>query len=666
MTERIKSLLHTLKSESYKQHRISREIPLTEETLALPPMQLDVVMLKAMLDTEDPFFIAHDRIGFFRRNTEYPHYLPFYFHGGNNAPNFETVLHCGMDQVLTLIEEKLSVSSSDFLLAAKETVTIVLEFADRYAEHARRAGADELYQSLKRVPHHGATTLLEACVFLKFLIYTLRCNRNTHITLGRFDKYMRPFFEADLKAGKSREELLEIIEEFFISINFDTDLYFGVQKGDNGQSLVLGGCGSFDDFSHLCMEASLELNLIDPKINLRVDKNTPDDLYEFATQLTKQGMGFPQYCNDDVVIPGLIGLGYDPEDAADYAVAACWEFIIPGKGYDVPNITELIFPQVVNQVTETHLIDSSTFDEFFAHVKSAIAEECASIPQKCKEQIIRTYSHHLRPSPYLSVFIDGCIDSGKDLSQGGAIYKNFGCHGVGISTAADSLAAIREVVFQTKECAKDDLLAALSCNFEGFGALRNRLLACPKMGNADPSVDTLAYELMESFSSSLNGLPNSYGGIFRAGTGSAQLYLYGAQDVGATADGRLAGAPFGASFSPSLEARLAGPLSCIRSFTGYDLKKIINGGPLTLELHDTVFRNEDGLKKVAQLVKSYILLGGHQLQLNSINRELLLDALEHPEQHKNLIVRVWGWSGYFNELAPAFQQHIINRCEFQV
>ena len=664
MTQRIAFLLSYLKDGTYKKHRVSLPLSLSEAEACLSAIEQEPIMLKGMLDSEfPPHFFKDDRMGFHRRNTEYYHYLPFYFHGGNMAPDYERLLNFGMDDLLFRIESQ---PQTDFTVAAAACVREVLAFADRYRNAAKTADCDELYQSLCRVPHNGATTLLEACVFLKFLIYTLRCNRNTHITLGRFDKYLRPFYESDLTSGIPREELLETIEEFYISINFDTDLYFGIQAGDNGQSLVLGGCGSFDDFSHLCMEASLELNLIDPKINLRVDKNTSDELYEFATHMTKQGMGFPQYCNDDVIIPGLIALGYAPEDAKDYAVAACWEPIIPGKGYDVPNIAVFNFPQTVNHVLKNKLLDSDTFDTLMDEVKAEISAECEALPKKVAEEIRQTNSHHLRPSPYLSAMIHGCIESGKDLSQGGASYKNFGCHAPGFSTAVDSLAAIHEVIYKTKEFSKETLLEALDANFEGFEMVRNRLLSCPKMGNADPDVDLIASTLLTHFGKSLNGRPNGYGGVFRAGTGSAQGYIYDAAKVGASADGRKAGEPYGCSFSPSPIASNKGPLSCIRSFTNFDFKNTINGGPLTMELHDTVFRNEEGIKKVAQLVKLFILNGGHQLQLNTLCREQLLDALEHPEEHKNLIVRVWGWSGYFNELDRQFQDHIINRFEFQV
>ena len=186
------------------------------------------------------------------------------------------------------------------------------------------------------------------------------------------------------------------------------------------------------------------------------------------------------------------------------------------------------------------------------------------------------------------------------------------------------------------------------------------------MGNNDDYVDRFAGFIIDIFSKVFARYKNNLGGVLRPGTGSAMEYVRCANHVGATADGRRKGDAFGSSYSPSTIARLQGPLSCIQSFSKHDLSKVINGGPLTMEIHDNTFRNEDGIKKVAALVKAYITLGGHQLQLNAINREVLLDAKKHPEAHKGLIVRVWGWSGYFNELDEKYQNHIINRTEFMV
>ena len=186
------------------------------------------------------------------------------------------------------------------------------------------------------------------------------------------------------------------------------------------------------------------------------------------------------------------------------------------------------------------------------------------------------------------------------------------------------------------------------------------------MGNDDPFADDIAGDLLRRYAGALNGRPNTAGGVWRAGTGSAQMYIRYAKECPATADGRGAGEPYACSFSPSIAARINGPLSVIRSFTKHDLTDIINGGPLTIELHDNVFRNAEGERKVAALVKLFVLSGGHQLQLNAINRDRLLEAQAYPERHPNLVVRVWGWSGYFCELDLPFQNHIIARTEFTV
>lgn len=211
------------------------------------------------------------------------------------------------------------------------------------------------------------------------------------------------------------------------------------------------------------------------------------------------------------------------------------------------------------------------------------------------------------------------------------------------------------------------LKKALSCNFEGFEELGNRLrYEAPKMGNNDDYVDGIACALLADFADALRGRKNERGGIFRAGTGSAMYYVWHAKDMPATPDGRRAGEGLGANYSPSLFGQCKGPVSIVQSFAKPDLKKTVNGGPLTLELHDTVLRTKESREKVAALVKSFMDLGGHQLQLNAVNRDTLLDAKRHPENYRNLIVRVWGWSGYFVELDEEYQDHIIRRMELVV
>jgi pyruvate-formate lyase len=185
------------------------------------------------------------------------------------------------------------------------------------------------------------------------------------------------------------------------------------------------------------------------------------------------------------------------------------------------------------------------------------------------------------------------------------------------------------------------------------------------MGNDDEYADDIAVALMDIYFDLTKDVQNERGGCIRPGTGSAMYYLWHVEDIGASPDGRKRGEPLSANFSPALNVKLNGPVSIIKSFSKPDLSKIINGGPLTIELHDTVFRNKESISKVSSLVKSYMDLGGQQLQINAVNRDRLIEAKKHPELHKNLIVRVWGWSGYFVELDEEYQDHIIQRVELQ-
>ena len=256
-----------------------------------------------------------------------------------------------------------------------------------------------------------------------------------------------------------------------------------------------------------------------------------------------------------------------------------------------------------------------------------------------------------------------CVKNKKDIADGGK-YNNFGLHGAGIANASDALSAIRQHIFDNKDISKDDLLKALDNDFKGYSEIQNALKSSPKMGDNNDYVDSLAIKMLDKFAKECHKYHNSRGGIYRAGTGTAMYYIWCSEKLGATADGRNAHQPFSANYSPSLSHNFKGVLSVIQSFTKPHLEDVCNGGPLTLEFHDTLFRNDEGIEKVAKLVKTFIMLKGHQLQLNAINRDTLLDAQIHPEDHKNLIVRVWGWSGYFNELDLVYQNHIISRLEF--
>lgn len=622
--------------------------------------------VKTLIESEVPVIFDNDDIGFYRHNKIV---VPS-FGGGNFTANYGRVISEGFDSISEKLKHNMTLTSDaeklEFGSTLLKYIEMVCDFCERYRVAAVEKGSLRLAKALETVPRKPASSFYEACVFMKICTFFLRYCYTCHVTLGRFDQYMYPFYLADKEKGVTDDEIYNTLENFFISLNFDIDLFTGVQQGDNGQSMVLAGFDKdgkylYNELSQMCMDASLDLKLIDPKINLRVGKDTPIEIFENAMHLTKAGLGFPQFCNDDVVVKGLTKLGYAPEHARDYTVAACWEYIIPGLGTDIPNIGVMDFPKVVNNTVTESLMSCESFSEFMEHVKCNIENYCDKIIDEAK-------NYHLEDLTFGSVFIDGCIEKLCDCYRGGALYNNYGFHGAGISNAADALAAVKKTIFDDKTVSKSDLLKALENNFDGFSELRNLLRSCPKMGNNDDYVDDIACEIMSIFSHKMNGADakNGRGGICRAGTGSAMEYIYKGEACPATADGRLAFQPYASSFSPSLDAKTDGLLSVIQSFTKYDMSEIINGGPLTVEVHDTVLRNEDGMKKLAQLVKIFIDLGGHQLQLNSISRERLLDAQKHPENYANLIVRVWGWSGYFNELDVKYQNHIIRRTEYGV
>ncbi|MCR4905534.1 MAG: pyruvate formate-lyase [Clostridiales bacterium] len=539
-------------------------------------------------------------------------------------------------------------------------IDALLRLVERYRALAVEEGRDDVAEVLERVPAKPAETFREALQFFRIVHFALWGEGNYHNTVGRFDKWMAPYLKADLDAGRiTKDEAYDLLLDFFLSFNIDSDLYNGIQQGDNGQSMMLGGevgAGGYlwNDLTEMCLRASAELKLIDPKINLRVNKKTPLSVYEEGTKLTKVGLGFPQYSNDDTVIPALVKWGYDPADAADYTVAACWEFIIPGKGMEIANIGALSYPLAVDRAFRSSLLTSETFDDFAAAVEREIRSQAEEIMAK-------VHDVWFVPSPFLDL-----LYGGRDISKGNK-YNNFGIHGTGISCAADSLAAIKKYVYDEKSVTKEDYLAAVDADYAGYDELLHRLrYESPKVGCGDGEADRWLVWLTEAFAGALEGRRNERGGIWRAGTGSAMFYLWHAAQIGASPDGRRKNEPFAANYSPSLFAKIDNPVGIVKSFTTPDLRKVCNGGPLTLEFDAGIFAEEENCSKVASLVRYFVQNGGHQLQLNAVNRDALIDAQAHPEKYERLIVRIWGWSAYFVELDKCFQDHVIRRQEYRM
>lgn len=649
----------------------------------LSPESRSALRLISMINAENPVVFAEEKIAFTRTNISVPqiftpdefekihqnHWVHELGDVSNICVDYTKLLHTGFDATIDelhfLKEQRPTGKEREYIQYQIDILRSIQNLAEKYRQEAIKTGNTTVASSLARVPASSPETFLQALQMLRIIHFAMWCGNNYHNTVGRFDQFMYSWFEADLRAGElNRDTALELIEEFFLTFNRDSDLYPGMQQGDNGQSIVLGGLkedgsDAFNDLSQLCLEASLNLKVIDPKINLRVHSKTADEVYITGTQLTRQGLGFPQYSNDDIVVPGLIALGYEKKDALNYAVAACWEFIIPGKGMDIPNIEAVSFAQAVEDAVINHLEKCESFENLLYQVKYYLNQQIDELCEKTK-------NIYIYPAPLLSLMMEECASTGKDVSEG-SIYNNYGFHGTGLATAADSLAAIKKSLFEDKTVQANELISAIKNDFKGFDDLSNTLrYTMPKMGQNNDYVDSIGSTLLAYFAESLTGRKNERGGIYRAGTGTAMYYLWHAKSLHASPDGRHKDEGFGCNYSPSLYTKCAGPVSIVQSFAKPNLMQVINGGPLTLELHDTLFRTEDSIRKVAMLVKSFMDLGGHQLQINAVNRDKLLAAQQDPEKYRHLIVRVWGWSGYFVELDKEYQDHVIQRMELVI
>ena len=660
MTEKNQALYnYYIMDRTHRSLRKRWEIDLAAEYAAagMTPEERMTDRFSRLCAMEEPRILPFERIALVRTVADLPdcftaeewaqirekHFVHELGYVSNLSPNYAATIRDGL---LSRREEASE--------AQRCSIDALIGLCDRYRAEAERLGREDLVEVFTQVPRYGARNFREALQFFRILHYALWLEGDYHNTVGRFDVYMYPYFKRDMEAGVyTREEALELLEDFFISFNKDSDLYVGVQQGDNGQSMVLGGVDAegnscFSELSELCLLASRNLKLIDPKINLRVSGETPLEVYEKGTELTRVGLGFPQYSNDDVVIPALIKLGYAPEDAANYVVAACWEFIIPGVGDDIANIGAVNFPGVVDRAIRRYLPAGESFEGLLSEVRTELGRACEEITETIR-------SVWFAPSPLM------------DLLRDGKKYRNFGIHGSGVACAADALAAVKQYVYDEKRVTPERLLRALENDYAEDPELLHLLrFEAPKMGCDDDRADGLATELLNAFADALEGRKNCLGGIWRAGTGTAMYYLWHARELGATADGRRAGEPFGTNYSASLFAQLTDPISVVRSFTKQDLGRTINGGPLTLEFAGGIFNHEENRKKVAMLLQYFIQRGGHQLQLNAVDPEAMRNAQKDPELYRQLVVRIWGWSAYFVELDKEFQDHVMARQEYTV
>lgn len=562
-----------------------------------------------------------------------------YIHGigyvSHLCPDYGRIIGMGLSEVRREADE-----------AGVRMIDALLALCDRYRAEAARIGRQDIVEVLTQVPRHKARNLREALQFFRILYFALWLEGGYGHAIGRFDQYMYPYYRDDMAAGVYTEESIkELFDDFFLSFQYDADLYPEESSGEHGQNMTLGGQTSdggygFNDLSRLLLHTAARLCMAEPRMDLRVDKNTPTDVLVEGIKLSRAGVGFMQFSHDDVVIPALERLGYAHEDAVNYVIAAGSCFIIPGVGRDIPDMATLNFPLMVERAYRI-LPYAMDFTTFYESVRREIFKEC--------DNICNTHDGvWFVPSPFL------------DLLMNDTAYQNYGIHAVGVTDAANALAAIQQHIFTDKDVSLDRLTEALKTNFADDPALFHLLrYETPKMGQDDDRVDALATRLLDDFAAALNGVRNSVGGIWRAGTGVPGCHAGFGAEIGADASGRRRGEALSDSFSPSPEAEICGPLAVIRSFTKPYIENTINGGPLVMNTDYELFPNAEGFEKTAELVRYFIYRGGHQLKLCVPGAKQGKDALLHPENGQNPGVCVRDWRALLDDLDARQQKWIL-------
>jgi len=601
-----------------------------------------------------------------------------------------------------LLNDPQAHSKRQELRAMAIAADAVIRFVERYAEHATRLAEqekncvrrDELLEIAKvcrHVPAHAPRTFREALQAYWFVHLGVVTELNTWDSFcpGRLDQHLEPFYRKDVAEGKlTREQAHELLQCFWIKFNnqpappkvgvtaAESGTYTDFANINNG-GMKADGSDGVNDVSYLILDVIDEMRLLQPSSNLQLSKKNPDSFLKRGLEIVRKGWGQPSIFNADMVVEELLRQGKSIEDARCGGTSGCVETGAFGKeayiltGYfNLPKVLEItlhngIDPRSGKKIgIETG--DPRTFanyDELFAAFRKQL-RHFVEIKVRGNNIIERLYAEHM-PAPFLSLFVDDCIARGKDYNDGGPRYNSTYIMAVAPGTCTDSLAAIKFHVFDKKNLTMDELLRALNSNFKD--SEKTRLLLwnkTPKFGNDDDYADDILKSVFDLFYDEVNGRPNTKGGTYRVNYLSTTCHVYFGSVTGATPDGRKAWEPHSDGISPAQGADRKGPTAVIKSAAKLDHART-GGTLLNQKFTPKLLEGPEGIDNLAHLVRSYFKLDGHHIQFNVVTASVLCEAQKHPEKHRDLIVRVAGYSDYFCDLTKALQDEIIARTEQQ-
>ena len=578
----------------------------------------------------------------------------------------------------------------------------LLRFAERHAEKARELAQCEkdpqrkkelerIAQVCSHVPPHPPRDLWEALQYYWFvhLGVTTELNPWDAFNPGRLDQHLLPVYRRGLQEGTlNHEQARELLQCFWIKFNnqpappkvgvtaAESSTYTDFAQINTG-GMREDGSDGVNEVTYLLLDVIEEMRLLQPSSSIQVSKKSPDKFVHRAARIIRTGFGQPSVFNSDLIVQELVRQGKSLADARNGGSSGCVEVGAFGKenynltGYfNMPKVFEIALHDGLDPRTGRRVGPATgdpaqfeTFEALFEAYRQQL-RHFVDVKVRGNNVIERLYAQYM-PAPFLSLLIDDCIATGRDYHDGGARYNTTYIQGVGLGTLTDAVTAVKHHVFDRKTLTMEALLAALQDNFVGHERVRQTLLhKTPKYGNDDDVADDVMVALFNAYFDAVDGRPNTKGGTYHVNMLPTTVHVYFGSVIGATPDGRLAWTPLSEGISPVQGADRHGPTAVLKSVAKMD--HVRTGGTLlNMKFTPQLLQDDEDLVKLVQLIRAYFRLDGHHVQFNVVDAATLRAAQENPDQYRNLIVRVAGYSDYFCDLGQALQDEIIARTEHQ-
>jgi pyruvate formate-lyase/glycerol dehydratase family glycyl radical enzyme len=586
------------------------------------------------------------------------------------------------------VYKAMLIAADSIIIYSNRCADLAEEMLAKERDAKRKSELLEIARVCRKVPEYPAESWWEAIQSWHFLHNSLYlCDGGTVHSAGRFDQYMYPYLKSDLERGNiTRKTAQVLLECLFIKIAQGKYLRVKIPAAIKQDKLTIGGIDSngqdsTNELTWMILEAHAHCHMDDPYISFRVHKNTPDSILKATLELLRVGTGFPMLINDEAIIPSLLNRGLTLEEARDYTDMGCQESSSdpnmsgadtnPRANAGYFNLPKMVLFAIYNGVDKVSGQEAGprtgnpgnfkSMEAFFTAVKEQIDYH---VQVNCVVNNLMDWAYvNWHPVPVIDLLHPGPRKSGIDYENGGCKYNWTGAIGVGLGTAADSLAAIEWLVYDKKALTFDQLIDTLDNNWVGYEYIREEARKAPKYGNDDDYADKWAVRISNAWMDAYEKHRTSHGGIFVGGFFSMANYVPMGGETWATPEGRKQGEPLSSGMDPVNGADLLGPTKTHKSAAKIDTLRTTNGITFNCKFPTAAVSSEREIAKWADLLRTYMLLGGQSVQYTVVNGEALKDAQKHPEQYKDLIVRTGGYSAFFVDLTKEIQDTIITRTE---